>query len=104
MYYNIPIKHLRGGEMLTEKVPTDAYYYSVNDAEGNLVFALREADYGVVRNHYYQITVNKIANLGKAVSNGDEDIIPNTDFSELYYVGASINILSWKIVNQGVNL
>ena len=104
MYYNIPIKHLRGGEMLTEKVPTDAHYYSVNDAEGNLVFALREADYGVVRNHYYQITVNTIANLGKAVSNGDEDIIPNTDFSELYYVGASINILSWKIVNQGVDL
>ena len=104
MYYNIPIEHLRGGKMYTENVPENANYYSVTNTKGELVFALREADYGVVRNHYYNITVNKIENLGKAVSKGDEDIIPNTDFSELYYVGATINILSWKIVNQSVDL
>ena len=105
MYYNIPIKHLRGGEMITEGFESlDSSYHLVGTTNTKTDFALREADYGVVRNHYYQITVNTIANLGKAVSNGDEDIIPNTDFSELYYVGASINILSWKIVNQGVDL
>ena len=102
MYYNIPIEHLRGGKMNTEEQPEG--YQGVYNSKNELVFALREGDYGVVRNHYYNITVNSIANLGKSVSNGDEDIIPNTDFSELYYVGASINILSWKIVKQGVNL
>ena len=88
MYYAIPIEHLAGGEFaFVENVPT-----------------LNEADYGVVRNHYYNITINSIANLGTSVYDPNEDIIKPTIDNTLYFIGASINILSWKIVNQGVNL
>ena len=104
MYYNIPIEHLRGGKMLTENVPTDGTYYSVNDAKGNLVFALREADYGVVRNHYYQTIINKVENLGTAVYDPNEIIVPNNEDKETYFIGASVYILSWKIVKQNVDL
>lgn len=81
MYYIIPIKHLNQ--------PTDD-----SDAVGK---------YGVVRNHLYQLTVNSITKLGHAVWNPEETIIP-TDNPETYYLAATLNILSWHIVNQNVDL
>lgn len=83
MYYNIPIQHLRrplGDEVL-------------------------EANYGVVRNHMYVITIDKLLTIGKGIFDPDEKIVPkDTDDKESYYVGAQINILSWKIVSQNVSL
>ena len=93
MYYNIPVEHSRIGDGIFE--------------EGDAVTTIpsvAEAEYGVVRNHYYQINVNKIENIGTAVNNGNEAIITNTKNDKLYYIGASIYVLSWKIVDQDVDL
>ena len=87
MYYNIPIEHLRD----------DGKY---NDSD----YVQKEGNYGVVRNHYYIITVNSIRNLGKAVNVPDERIIPNDDDVKNYFVAAKINVLSWKGVRQSVDL
>ncbi len=86
MYYNIPIEHLR---------------QSNKTAEG---YEVKEGDYGVVRNHYYIVTINSIRNLGKAVNDPDEVIVPNDEDIKSYYVAAKINVLSWKVVNQSVDL
>ena len=59
--------------------------------------------YGIVRNHVYQLTITKIANLGIGVFDPDVDIIPDDKVKE-YYLGAKINILSWKVVKQNVEL
>ena len=83
MYYNIPIEHLR----------------AIVTGED-----LKEANYGVVRNHYYKVTINKLENVGKGIFDPDEAIVPGDDDEIYYYVGASIHILSWKIVNQEVDL
>ena len=88
MYYAIPIEHLRGGKFSYE----------------NHIAKVDEADYGVVRNHYYNVTINSISSLGTSVYNPAEDIIKPTVDGTLYFIGASINILSWKIVEQGVDL
>ena len=83
MYYNIPIEHLYESDAL---------------AEGN---------YGVVRNHYYKLLVNKIAKLGSGVWNPDSEelpIIPEEPDDEYYQVGVQINILSWRVVSQNVEL
>ncbi len=85
MYYNIPVEHLN-------QIGT----FASNDYV--------EADYGVVRNHWYRLTVNSIKNLGVAVYDPDEQILPNDAKSKKYYVGAQVNILSWKVVNQSVDL
>ena len=90
MYYNIPIEHLRGGK------------YSFSDETG--LITVNEADYGVVRNHWYKVNVTSITKLGNAVHDPDEDIIPNSKSNVTYYVGAQINILSWKVVTQDVEL
>ena len=88
MYYCVPIEHLRNGKV------------TYND---DLSVSVNEADYGVVRNHHYVLSINSIANLGTAVYNPDEQIVPVVE-SPTYYVGAKVNILSWKVVNQSVDL
>lgn len=85
MYYNIPIEHLNNTERVDGKIP--------------------EGKYGVVRNHYYKVTINKLENIGKGIFDPDEVIVPGPDDDkETYYVGADIKILSWKIVSQTVDL
>lgn len=86
MYYNIPIEHLNNSAIENGVIP--------------------EAKYGVVRNHHYVVTINKLENIGKGIFNPDEVIVPgdSDDDKKAYYVGANINILSWKIVSQGVEL
>ena len=84
MYYNIPIEHLRTIESGQEGV--------------------KEGNYGVVRNHYYKVTINSLENVGKGIFDPDEDIVPGDDDNKRYYLGASIQILSWKIVEQSVDL
>lgn len=83
MYYNIPIEHLNNADISNGVIP--------------------EAKYGVVRNHRYVVTINKLENMGKGIYDETEVIVPGEDV-ETYFVGANINILSWKIVNQGVDL
>ena len=36
--------------------------------------------------------------------NGSEILKPEGPEDPLYYVGAKINILSWRVINQGVDL
>ncbi len=88
MYYCIPVEHLRGGK------------FTVGS---DLKVTVNEADYGVVRNHYYKLTINSITKLGTAVYNPDEEIVPVME-PQTYFVGAQVNILSWKVVTQSVDL
>lgn len=82
MYYNIPIRHLRG--------------FGANNA-------IQTGTYGVVRNHSYNVTVTDIKNLGHSVYRPNEDIIPPSDATR-FMIGSSIKILSWRLVNQTVEL
>lgn len=86
----------------------DAFYYipiehHTLSAETNAV----EGYYGVVRNHWYRLTVKSFSKVGHLVFDPETDnteIIPEGPEDPLYYVGANINILSWKIIDQTVNL
>lgn len=84
MFYNIPIEHLN---------PIEA------DAT-----ALEEANYGIVRNHHYVINITKLDKVGKGIFTPEEEIVPDDTDKDTYAIGAKINILSWKVVNQNVEL
>lgn len=88
MYYNIPIEHLNNNKN--------------EEVDGKTI--IPEGKYGVVRNHHYVVNVNKLENPGVGIFDPNEVIIPNEDPEKFYYVGAQINILSWKIVDQNVEL
>ncbi|MDE6854518.1 MAG: fimbria major subunit, partial [Muribaculaceae bacterium] len=92
MFYNVPIEHSQGLDNLTPgKVESEGVY-------------------GVVRNHWYQLSIGKVMGLGHGVfqpgdeENPGEPIIPDTPDNDRYALGANINILSWKIVKQHVDL
>lgn len=90
MFYSVPVEHLLGKDQSTN--------YKVEN----------EGEYGVVRNHWYQINVNKVVSLGHGVFQPDgdnaEEIIPDDNKKERFALAAQINILSWKIVQQSVDL
>mgnify|MGYP005965267501 FL=1 len=86
MYYNIPVEHLNNGDV----------------AENGTI---PEAKYGVVRNHHYVVTIDKLENIGRGIFDEDEKIVPGGDPNgDAYYIGAKIKILSWKIISQNVEL
>lgn len=100
-YYNIPIQHLgywrQGNTNLTE-FPNGANSY--NFAWKNV----QSGDFGIVRNHAYNIKATKIEGLGNAIPRPDDPIVPPTDPNE-YYIGARIIVLNWAIVpTQSVTL
>jgi hypothetical protein len=91
MYYSIPIEHLRND------APT-------KDSIVNKNAKILEGQFGVVRNHIYQLGITAILNLGHGINHDDEPIVPPLEKDEKYYIGVKVNVLSWKVVSQNVTL
>ena len=67
----------------------------------------KTAEYGVVRNHVYQIDIESIKGYGSPIYNGLSFVVDQPEFpteDEASYVAARINVLSWKVVKQGVDI
>lgn len=84
---------------------TEGQTYYIVDIK-HLGAAGKAAEYGVVRNHVYQIDIESIKGYGSPVYSGDIGFLkpeyPTVD--EASYVAARINILSWKVVQQSVDI
>lgn len=77
-YYYVPIKHLgKAGEL---------------------------GEYGVVRNHFYKITLTGINGFGTPVYNPELVIDPTVPTYDNTYLAARVQVLQWRVVNQNVNL
>ena len=66
----------------------------------------KTAEFGVVRNHVYQIDIKSIQGYGSPYYGGLSNIV-TPEYPEKYddtYVAARINVLSWKVVKQGVDI
>lgn len=102
-YYNVLIKHF--GEDLTPwhswengtnaKIPTVGDIYP-NNSDANYL-----GRYGVLRNNWYNLKVNKVSKIGTP----DIDTPLNSPDDNLEsYISVSINILSWAKRSQDVDL
>lgn len=60
--------------------------------------------WGVVRNHLYNVTLTDIQGWGTPVYDPTEIIIPVTPSNHESYLGAQINVLMWRVVDQTVSL
>lgn len=61
-------------------------------------------EYGIVRNHSYQISLNSIKGFGTPVYNPDNIIVPAIPSDDKTYLAAKINVLSWRVVPSKVDL
>ena len=80
------------------------YFFDIK----HLGAAGKSAEYGVVRNHIYSININSIGGFGSPVYDPDTDIVtpqyPNEPTDQGSYVSAKVNVLSWRLVSQGVDI
>lgn len=97
--YNTALRTQANSAMIWESGKT--YYYTAIPhlgSDGKL------GQYGVVRNHVYQINITEIKGFGTPVYDSDETIIPVTPADDASYLAAKINVLAWKIVSKDVTL
>ena len=78
-----------------------AYYYVPIKHLGNTG---EVAEYGIVRNHFYKITLSGIKGFGTPVYNPDQVVKPVVPTYEDTYLAARVQVLQWRVVNQNVNL
>lgn len=68
----------------------------------------KPGDYGIVRNHIYNVVVNSIGGFGSPTYVGTNDIIepeyPEDPEDQESFVSAQVNILAWRLVNQTVDI
>lgn len=94
--------------------PEGGAYFNVPIAQNTT--AGGKTTYGVVRNHSYVLTINKIENLGAPLDpnefitdpdDPDPDptpVIPDPDDFQDNFIKAKINVLSWHVIDNGVTL
>lgn len=87
----------------TAQVRTDGatYYYTPIKHLGT---AGSLGEYGIVRNHSYQVTIQNIKGFGIPVYDPDKEIDPMIPSDENTYLAASIKVLSWRVVSSKVDL
>lgn len=95
-YYPVLIKHF-GDELTPWKSDNvqDGVSYPGDDSEKNWL-----GRYGVLRNNWYKINVTNISNLGSATV--PEIMSPDDPANS--YISVQINVLSWAVRTQNVEL
>ncbi len=77
------------------------YYYTPIKHLGE---AGKLGEYGIVRNHSYQVTIQNIKGFGTPVYDPKKEIDPMIPSDENTYLAASIKVLSWRVVSSKVDL
>lgn len=105
-YFYIPIAHYKRSDY-----KGDFHYSNGSENETTKTIDNLTGEFGVVRNHIYKLTVNKIAGLGygQPGEGGDQPgeggyPLPDPDNTKQYYFYATVEILSWHVMDMGVEL
>lgn len=86
-YYSIPVKHF-------------GWYRAGNEQKnaGKIDWnSVRVGDFGMVRNHSYQVNVTEIVGLASGIGDDDNPIVPPAN-TEDYFMAYTVNILKWAVV------
>lgn len=59
---------------------------------------------GVVRNHWYELSITGIIGLGTPVPGEDESVTPTRPTEEEWYLSTTINMLAWRKDAQDITL
>ena len=78
-----------------------AYYYTTIKHLGEQDHL---GEYGIVRNHSYQISLESIKGFGTPVYDPKKIIVPTVPSDDKTYLAAKINVLSWRVVSSTVDL
>jgi hypothetical protein len=78
------------------------YYYTPIRHLGT---AGSKGEFGMVRNHLYDITISAVQGLGTPVYDPSRIITPEKPEDDQFsYIAAQINVLAWRVIQQDVTL
>lgn len=77
------------------------YYYTPIKHLGDVG---KLGEFGIVRNHSYQVTIQNIKGFGTPVYDPKKEIDPMIPSDENTYLAASVKVLSWRVVSSKVDL
>ena len=81
-YYYVPIKHLGSTDTNADAI----------------------AEYGIVRNHFYKITLSGIKGFGTPVYDPSKVVAPAVPTYQDTYLAARVQVLQWRVVTQSASL
>lgn len=81
-YYYVPIKHLGSTDTNADAI----------------------AEYGIVRNHFYKITLSGITGFGTPVYDPSKVVAPAVPTYQDTYLAARVQVLQWRVVTQSASL
>lgn len=99
-YYEIPIRHFKDNEVPLAGTTGALANSTINDQS-------QLGRYGIVRNHCYQLNITGVTKPGKPLPGDTDTITPEDgpdDPTEDYYISVKINVLSWAVRTQDVEL
>lgn len=102
-YFGVLIKHIRPINKAVDH--GDGSYQNPDgsttgsEANHDTEIDYMQGNYGLVRNHSYQITINSITGRASGVCDPDSPIVLPTE-STRYYVQAQMHILSWRVIKN----
>lgn len=76
------------------------YYFSINHL-GN---SGCPGEYGVVRNHIYNASINALKGLGTPVYDPNETIYPEKPENDDTMIAARINVINWRLVKKRIQV
>ena len=62
------------------------------------------AEYGIVRNHFYKITLSGIKGFGTPVYDPAKVVVPAVPTYQDTYLAARVQVLQWRLVTQSASL
>lgn len=86
------------------QIATEGYVYYYTPIKHLGTTTGSTGEYGVVRNHIYDVTISDIKGYGTPIFDPDKDIDTTHPSNEEVYIAASINVLSWRVVSSDVTL
>lgn len=86
------------------QIATEGYVYYYTPIKHLGTTTGSTGEYGVVRNHIYDVTITDIKGYGTPIFDPNKDIDTTHPSNEEVYIAASINVLSWRVVSSNVTL
>ena len=86
MYYSIPISHSEASFIESDETPSNESWRTLGKV-------------GVVRNNWYEITVEGIQNIGTPVHVTDQPIVPVMD-NRRSYINMGVKLMNWHTIKQ----
>lgn len=99
------MQQLAAAQTIKAEAINEAMYYTIAVKHNPDFEDTAEAKYGVVRNHWYEVSVNAITQVGHGLFDPENEvIIPEGPEDDKFFLATRIKVLSWRIIRQNEDL